>query len=87
MTLNAQERAAVEAAEAWRLADPNDSEMRIRDDARALGTASWSYACGHLSGFRAGVEAALKEAVLADSIEEARYEIRALLAQEDEHGS
>lgn len=46
-------------------------------------TAVYGYLAGDRDGYRRGVEAALHEAMMADSIEEARHEIRALLAQEE----
>lgn len=47
--LTPSEQRAVEAAKAWKRATTTDSEINIRIGDVTLGTASWSFACGHLS--------------------------------------
>lgn len=77
MTLNAQERAAVEAAKTWRgLAN---EPMRWQEAVTPMHDNHRVYATGHLSGFRAGVEAAIK---VVKHYEHLENELRALLAQE-----
>lgn len=102
MTLNAQERAAVEAAKAWFIDRQDPEAQRVHFGLPGTSERSdyWlrhSYALGHLSGFRAGVEAAIR--ALDERMEREEYghakaavaldiaALGALLAQEDEHGS
>lgn len=82
MTLNAQERAAVEAAKAWIKARSEGG--RFVDH---FGDAEFGFQRGHLSGFRAGVEAAIEALNKNNEDAGGAYvsdinAIRALLAQE-----
>ena len=86
MTLNAQERVAVEAAMSRAHSEESGPYRRII--ARVPWPTDAVYALGHLSGFRAGVEAALE--IVNRDFERGRLgsytldSIRALLAQESE---
>lgn len=99
--LSDEEKRAVEKACAWDRnvrATLTPSEQRLVTGVKAqmvgrdikaqivVGGCAIGYLQGDRDGYRRGVEAALHEAMMADSETEARREIRALLAQEESRG-